>query len=102
MIRYLILALALVAVAPAIQPAQAEGIVITDKMVGLVIQCGQAIITITPDKKLQSTGLPPGDYPLDVKDARFISTASFASPFASRRLLRSADVMHGIFISTPI
>jgi hypothetical protein len=47
--------------------AQAE-FKITDEMVGLVMQCGQAIITITPDKKLQATGLPYGDYPIDVKD----------------------------------
>jgi len=48
-------------------PLQAE-LVITDKMVGLVLQCGQAVITITPDKKLHATGLPYGDYPITVKD----------------------------------
>jgi hypothetical protein len=49
-------------------PARAEQLVITDKMIGLVIQCGSAIITVTPDKKLQVTGLPYGSHPITVKD----------------------------------
>jgi hypothetical protein len=59
------LALALVVISAVL--ARAE-LVITDKMVGLVMQCGQAIITIGPDKKLHATGLPDGTFPLDVKD----------------------------------
>jgi hypothetical protein len=59
------IAVLLFTAAPA--PARAE-FVITDKMIGLVLQCGPAIITVTPDKKLQVTGLPYGNYPIDVKD----------------------------------
>jgi hypothetical protein len=48
-------------------PARGE-FVITDEMISLVFQCGPAIITVTPDKKLQVTGLPYGNYPIDFKD----------------------------------
>jgi len=35
---------------------------------GAVLQCGPATITVTPDKKLEMTGLPPGNYPINMKD----------------------------------
>ena len=59
------IAVLLFTAAPA--PARAE-FLITDKMIGLVIQCGPAIITVTPDKKLQVTGPPNGKYPINMKD----------------------------------
>jgi hypothetical protein len=59
------IAVLLFTAAPA--PARAE-FEITDGMIGLALQCGPATITVTPDKKLQVTGLPLGNYPINVKD----------------------------------
>jgi hypothetical protein len=71
------IAVLLFTAAPA--PARAE-FEITDKMIGLVIQCGPAIITITPDKKMQVTGLPYGDHPIDFKGGEMYVNGHLCKP----------------------
>ena len=65
------IAVLLFTAAPA--PARADD-ELTDKLIellsrsGSALQCGPATITVTPDKKPTGTGLPPGDYPIEMKD----------------------------------
>jgi len=47
---------------------------------GAVVQCGPATISVTPDKKLQVTGLPYGNHPLTTKDGEIYLDGHLCKP----------------------